>query len=56
MIEDLRAERQVDFPVPDYAPYDRIIETPTTRLESRWLVGGTLESDPQQENNYLNRK
>jgi hypothetical protein len=39
VIEDLSAENLVDFPVPNYAPYDRIIKTPTTRGALRWLVG-----------------
>ncbi|MBN1991845.1 MAG: hypothetical protein JW953_04025 [Anaerolineae bacterium] len=39
IIEDLRAEGLVDFPVPDYNPYKHIIQTPTTQTDLRWLVG-----------------
>lgn len=41
IIEDLAAENLVDFPVSNYAPYERIIETPTVKTDFRWLVGGT---------------
>lgn len=41
IIEDLSAEDLVDFPVPTYRPYERIIETPTRHVELRWLVGAT---------------
>jgi hypothetical protein len=38
IVEDLAAEKLVDFPV-IYTPYNHIIKTPTTRTELRWLVG-----------------
>jgi hypothetical protein len=41
VIEDLQAENLVSFPVPNYAPYDRIVETPATGVGLRWLVGVT---------------
>jgi hypothetical protein len=44
IIEDLEAEKLVNFPVSNYAPYDRIIATPTTRVDLRWLVGLTADA------------
>jgi len=41
IIEDLEAESLVDFPIPNYIPYEHIIETPTRQTSFRWLVGVT---------------
>jgi len=41
IIEDLEAENLVDFPIPNYTPYEHIIETPTRQTGFRWLVGVT---------------
>ena len=38
IVEDLEAENLVDFPVTNYAPYEHIIETPTSQTSFRWLV------------------
>jgi hypothetical protein len=39
IVEDLEAENLVSFPVSNYAPYERIIETPVTGVKLRHLVG-----------------
>jgi len=44
IIEDLEAEDLVSFPVPGYRPYERIINTPTSHQELRWLVGAATNS------------
>lgn len=41
IIEDLEAEKLVDFTVSNYTPYEHIIETPTSQTDFRWLVGVT---------------
>ena len=43
VIEDLAAENFVQTTVPEYQPYEHIINVPTTQIQFRWLVSNNTE-------------